>query len=215
MRTRISLRTGYPSTAATLRICRFRPSCRTTRSHVSSRDRCITATLAGAVRLPSRCTPRLQTRSVCSSGDPETLTSYSFVCSKRGCVSAYASSPSFVISSSPSLRRSRRPTGKSRPGRSIMPRAVGRRPVPSPSSDSTPFGLFSATYTRRRCTFARRPSTVIRSAPGSALSPSCVRRPLTLTWPCRMSCSHARLEPNPARARTFCTRSRNSPPPPM
>src|SRR5436190_5134379 len=51
------------------------------------------------------------------------------------------------------------------------------------------------------------PSTVIRACSGSTRCPSVAGSPPTWTRPAPMSASHARRDPMPARARTFCSRS--------
>jgi hypothetical protein len=74
MRTRIRRTTGWPKRAAVRRICRFRPSRSTTRSHVRSFVPSFSLrrmeTRAGAVGLPSSSTPRRHSSSVSSAGAP-------------------------------------------------------------------------------------------------------------------------------------------------
>src|SRR5687767_11580816 len=51
------------------------------------------------------------------------------------------------------------------------------------------------------------PSTMMRAVSGSTRMPSSAGAPSTETLPPAISSSHARREPNPARASTFCSRS--------
>ncbi len=86
-RTRIRRRTSYPSSRATSRICRLRPSRITMRTHAPSSVRSKTSTQAGIVSPSSSSTPSRQRRRSSMAGGRSRSTRYSFSTSKRGWVS--------------------------------------------------------------------------------------------------------------------------------
>src|SRR6266545_3468723 len=174
--------------------------------------RCTASARIARASPSSRPIPSVSCRMALRDTAPVTATRYSFSTPWDGCWSRLARAPSLVRRSKPSDSRSSRPTGNTRgpfgmnSARDLV--ACGSRIVLV-----TPLGLFSAKYRSRGCAGTGTPSTVIRSTRGSTRSPSRANRRPTRTRPCSISSSAFRLEPYPARASVFWSRS--GPPPPV
>src|SRR6266536_1399288 len=173
--------------------------------------RCTASARIARASPSSRPIPSVSCRMALRDTAPVTSTRYSFSTPWDGCWSRLARAPSLVRRSKPSDSRSSRPTGNTRgpfgmnSARDLV--ACGSRIVLV-----TPLGLFSAKYRSSGCAGTGTLSTVIRSTRGSTRSPSRANRRPTRTRPCSISSSAFRLEPYPARASVFCSRSGLPPP---
>ena len=111
MRVRTRRWTGWPTASHMRRTWRLRPSWITRRRTPGAS----TPTSAGAVGPSSSSTPSRRARNAPGGGvPPATSATYSLATPWEGCVSSWASAPSLVRISRPSVWRSRRPTGKTR-----------------------------------------------------------------------------------------------------
>ena len=138
IRVRTSRMTGCPTASHMRRTWRLRPSWMTRRRTFGSTG----VTRAGAVTPSSSSTPSRNCRRTDRVGDPSTCTTYSFSTPYEGWVMRLAISPSLVKSRSPSVSRSRRPTGKTRGSSGTRPTTTGR-PWGSSAVVTTPTGLLS------------------------------------------------------------------------
>ncbi len=143
-RTRESLVTSIPALSIMRRTIRFIPSCTTTDSSTPSAVSRTMRNSWGTTRLPSISTPLRMRSMTRSDGFCGVSTRYSLVSPYRGCMTRFATSPSLVKSSSPSVSRSSRPTGNSRGslGKSSM---TVRRSRSSLVVVMNPDGLFITT----------------------------------------------------------------------
>ena len=205
MRVRTSRRTGWPTASHMRRTWRLRPSWMTMRSTPGRHH-----AHPGRGREPVLELDPLAQAAQSAAGDrgrPPPRPGTPFRRRSEGGSGSWASSPSLVRTSSPSVAASRRPTGNTRgsAGTQVDHRraalGVGGR-------GDHPGGLVEQVVDEARERPATgTPSTATRSAAGSTRRPSRRRSPLTLTRPPAMSSSQARRLPNPTRARTFWSRS--------
>ena len=163
---------------------------------------------AGAVSPSSSSTPWRSARRAPGAGvPPSTSARYSLATPWDGWVSSWASAPSLVRMSRPSVSgRAGRP---GRPGARPAPASITvGRPCGSSAVVTTPSGLFKQVVDevgrhRHEGAVDLDPSTV----DGSIRRPSAATSPSTVTRPSAISSSQARREPIPTRARTFWRRS--------
>ena len=190
------------------RTCAGPGGCAPRGSRCAGRPGPSTPTLAGAVMPSSSSTPWRRARSAPGAGvPPSTSATYSFSTPCDGWVRSWASAPSLVRISRPSVWRSRRPD-REHPRLGGHERHDGGPALGVVGGGDDAVGLVQQVVDevgRHRHERRRRP----RPGPcaRSTRRPSVRHLAVDRTRPAAISSSQARREPRPARARTFWSRS--------